>query len=150
LISSYTPLDADHPPSEVIFLLILLLLCFHLVDIITIVLICSFLRQIPIVSGYLHDSPNDTSEGRGSSVPVDFHTVEHTCPESEHDDPIDSEAVHTDLPSSADDACDTEGSVRDDDADRDAFVNAAVEETRASPVKRSTGGFADEDDLFDM
>jgi hypothetical protein len=40
--------------------------------------------------------------------------------------------------------------VRDDDADRDAFVNAAVEETRASPVKRSTGGFADEDDLFDM
>jgi hypothetical protein len=27
LISSYSPLDADHPPSEVIFLLILLLLC---------------------------------------------------------------------------------------------------------------------------
>ncbi|KAK1602838.1 hypothetical protein QYE76_017011 [Lolium multiflorum] len=104
LISSYTPLDADHPPSE----------------------------------------------GRGSSVPVDFHTVESTGPESEHDDPIDSEAVHTDLPSSADDACDTEGSVRDDDTDRDAFVNAAVEETRASPVKRSTGGFADEDDLFDI
>ncbi|KAK1697295.1 hypothetical protein QYE76_013992 [Lolium multiflorum] len=48
------------------------------------------------------------------------------------------------------DTCDTEGSVRDDDADRDAFVNAAVEETRASPVKRSTGGFADEDDLLDI
>ncbi|KAK1628534.1 hypothetical protein QYE76_002849 [Lolium multiflorum] len=121
LISSYSPLDADHPPSE-----------------------------IPIVSGNLHDLPNDTSEGRGSSVPVDFHTAEYTGPESEHDDPIDSEAVHTDLPSSANDACDTEGSVRDDDADCDAFVNAAVEETRASPVKRSTGGFADEDDLFDI
>jgi hypothetical protein len=40
--------------------------------------------------------------------------------------------------------------VRDDDADRDAFIDAAVEETRASPMKRSTGGFADEDDLFDM
>jgi hypothetical protein len=40
--------------------------------------------------------------------------------------------------------------VRDDDADRDAFVNAAVEATRASPVKRSAGGFANEDDLFDM
>jgi hypothetical protein len=40
--------------------------------------------------------------------------------------------------------------VRDDDADRDAFVNAAVEETKAAPVKRSTGGFADEDDFFDM
>ncbi|KAK1608508.1 hypothetical protein QYE76_032181 [Lolium multiflorum] len=50
----------------------------------------------------------------------------------------------------ANDACDTEGSVRDDDADHDAFVDAAAEETRASPVKRSTGGFADEDDLFDM
>ncbi|KAK1608990.1 hypothetical protein QYE76_032663 [Lolium multiflorum] len=107
-------------------------------------------QGIPIVSGNLHDSANDTSEGRGSSVPVDFHTVEHTGPEGEHDDPIDFETIHTDLPPSADDACDTEGSVRDDDADRDAFVNAAVEETRASPVKRSTGGFADEDDLFDI
>ncbi|KAK1684130.1 hypothetical protein QYE76_044978 [Lolium multiflorum] len=121
LISSYTPLDADHPPSEV-----------------------------PIVSGNLHDSPNDTSEGRGSSVPVDFHTAEDIDPEGEHDDPIDSEAAHADPPSSADDACDTEGSVRDDDADRDAFIDAAVEETRASPMKRSTGGFADEDDLFDI
>ncbi|KAK1632398.1 hypothetical protein QYE76_006713 [Lolium multiflorum] len=61
LISSYTPLDADHPLSE-----------------------------IPIVSGDLRDSPNDTSEGK------------------------------------------------------------AMEETRASPTKRSTGGFADEDDLFDI
>jgi hypothetical protein len=150
LISSYTPLDADHPLSEVIFLLILLLRCFLSVDIISDVLICSFLRQIPIVSGDLRDSPNDTSEGRGSSIPVDFHTVGPTSPESEHNDPINSEAAHTDLPSSANDACATEGLVRDDDADRDGFVNAAVEETRASPVKRSTGGFADEDDLFDM
>ncbi|KAK1618972.1 hypothetical protein QYE76_024489 [Lolium multiflorum] len=98
----------------------------------------------------MHDSPNDTSEGRGSSVPVDFHTVEHTGPESKHDDPIDSGTAHTDLPPPADDACDTEGSVRDDDADRDAFVNAAAEEAKASPVKRSTGGFAEEDDIFDM
>ncbi|KAK1646814.1 hypothetical protein QYE76_064619 [Lolium multiflorum] len=120
LISTYTPLDAEHPPPEV-----------------------------PIVSGNLHDSPNDTSEGRGSSVPVDFHTVEHTGPESD-DDPIDSETVHTDLPPPADDACNTEGSMRDDDADHDAFVNAAVEETKASPTKRSIGGFADEDDLLDL
>ncbi|KAK1613246.1 hypothetical protein QYE76_036919 [Lolium multiflorum] len=121
LISSYTPLDADHPLSEV-----------------------------PIVSGNLQDSPNDTSEGRGSSVPVDFHTAEHIDPEDEHDDPIDSEAAHANPPSSADDACNTEGSVRDDDADRDAFIDAAVEEARASPAKRSIGGFADEDDLFDI
>jgi hypothetical protein len=117
---------------------------------ISFILTCSSFRQAPIASGNLHDSPNDTSEGRGSSVPVDFPTVEHAGPESERDDPIDSETVHTDLPPSADDACDTEGSVRNDDADRDAFVNAAVEATRASPAKRSTGGFADEDDIFDM
>lgn len=109
-----------------------------------------FLRQVAIAFGNSHDSPNDISEGRGSSVPIDFQTVDHTSPESDYDDPIDSETVHTNLPPSADGACDTEGSVRDDDADGDAFVNAAVEETRAPPVKRSIGGFADEDDLLDM
>ncbi|KAK1609670.1 hypothetical protein QYE76_033343 [Lolium multiflorum] len=114
LISSYTPLDADHP-----------------------------LTEIPIVPENLHDLPNDTSEGRGSSTPVDFHTAEH-------DDPIDSEAVFADPPSPVNDTCDTAGSVRDDNADHDAFINAAVEEVRAPPVKRSTGGFADEDDLFNL
>jgi hypothetical protein len=98
----------------------------------------------------MHDSPDDTSEGRGSSIPVDFHTVEHTGPEDEYNGPIDFEVAHTDLPSLADDADDADGSVRNDDADRDTFVDAAAEEARASPVKRSTGGFADEDDLFDM
>ena len=38
----------------------------------------------------------------------------------------------------------------DDDADHDASVNAAAEETRAPPAKRSIGGFANEDDLLDM
>jgi hypothetical protein len=117
---------------------------------ISIVLIHSILQQVPIVSGNLQDSPNDNSEGRGSSVPVDFRTAEHVDPEDECDNPIDSEAAHANLPSSADDACNTEGSVRDDDADHDAFIDAAVEEARSSPAKRSTGGFADEDDLFDM
>ncbi|KAK1632046.1 hypothetical protein QYE76_006361 [Lolium multiflorum] len=114
LISSYTPLDADHP-----------------------------LTEIPIVSENLHDLPNDTSEGRGPSTPVDFHTAEH-------DDPIESEAVFADPPPPANDTCDTAGSVRDDDVDYDAFINAAVEEVRAPPVNRSTGGFVDEDDLFDL
>lgn len=98
----------------------------------------------------MHDLPNDTSEGRGSSAPVDFRTAEHMSSENEHDDPIDSEAISTDPPPPANDTCDTAGSVRDDDADHGAFVNAAVEEARASPAKRSTGGFADEDDLFDL
>ncbi|KAK1665922.1 hypothetical protein QYE76_054081 [Lolium multiflorum] len=105
---------------------------------------------IPIVSGNMHDSPDDTSEGRGSSIPVDFHTVEHTGLEDEYNGPIDFEVAHTDLPSSADDAGVADGSMRNDDADHDTFVDAAAEEARASPVKRSTGGFADEDDLFDI
>ncbi|KAK1669221.1 hypothetical protein QYE76_057380 [Lolium multiflorum] len=95
----------------------------------------------------LHNLPNDASERRGSSEPVDSHTVEHTSPPSEHDDPIDSETAHANLPPSAGDL---EGSVRNDDADHNAFVNAAAEETRASPMKRSIGGFADEDDLLDF
>ncbi|KAK1669587.1 hypothetical protein QYE76_057746 [Lolium multiflorum] len=119
LTCAYSPLDANHPPLEV-----------------------------PIVPGNLHDSPNDTSEGRGSSVPVDFHPVEHASSESD-DDPIESETAHTNLLPPADDACNTEGSTRDDDADHDTFVDAAVEEARASPAKRSIGGFADEDDLLD-
>ena len=98
----------------------------------------------------MHDSLGDTSEGRGSSIPVDFHTVEHTGPEDKYNGLIDSKVSHTDLPSSADDAGVADGSMRNDDADHDTFVDAAAEEARASPVKRSTGGFADEDDLFDM
>jgi hypothetical protein len=98
----------------------------------------------------LCDLPDDTSEGRDSSAPIEFHTVENTSPKDEHDDPMDSEAVFTNPPPPANDTCDTAGSVRDDDADHDAFVNAAVEEARASPVKRSTGFFADEDDLFEL
>nr|XP_051230677.1 uncharacterized protein LOC127348824 [Lolium perenne] len=98
----------------------------------------------------MHDSPDDTSEGRGSSIPVDFHTVEHTGLEDEYNGPIDFEVAHTDLPSSANDAGVADGSMRNDDADHDTFVDAAAEEARASPVKRSTGGFADEDDLFDI
>ncbi|KAK1613405.1 hypothetical protein QYE76_037078 [Lolium multiflorum] len=41
------------------------------------------------------------------------------------------------------------GSVRNIDADHDTFVNAAADGAKASPAKRSTGGF-DEDDLFDI
>ncbi|KAK1664413.1 hypothetical protein QYE76_052572 [Lolium multiflorum] len=109
-----------------------------------------FRQETPVASGDLHNSPNDVSEGRGSSEPVDFHIIEHTSPKSGHDDPIDSETVHTSLPPSADDTCNTEGSVRDDDADHDAFVNAAAEENGAPLKKRSIGGFADEDDLLDI
>ncbi|KAK1610939.1 hypothetical protein QYE76_034612 [Lolium multiflorum] len=97
-------------------------------------------RSLGLISS---DEENVILPGRGSSTPVDFHTAEH-------DDPIDSEVVFVDPPPPTNDTCDTAGSVRDDDADHDAFINAAVEEVRAPPAKRSTGGFGDEDDLFDL
>jgi hypothetical protein len=40
--------------------------------------------------------------------------------------------------------------MHDDDTDHAAFVDAAMEEAKASLVKRPSGGFADEDDLFDL
>ena len=98
----------------------------------------------------MRDLPDDTSEGRDSSAPVGFHTDENTSPKDERDDPMNSEAVSTNPPPPANNTSDTAGSVRDDDADHAAFVEAAVEEARASPVKRPSGGFADEDDLFDL
>ncbi|KAK1613463.1 hypothetical protein QYE76_037136 [Lolium multiflorum] len=104
-------------------------------------------RSLGLISS---DEGNVIFPGRGSSEPVDFRTVEHTSPFNEPDDPINSETAHANFPPSAGDTCDTEGSVRNDDADHNAFVDAAVEETRASPMKRSIGGFADEDDLLDF
>ncbi|KAK1649428.1 hypothetical protein QYE76_067233 [Lolium multiflorum] len=77
--------------------------------------------EILVPSENTHDSPDDTSEGKGSSIPIDFHTMDQT-----------------------------DGSVRNVDADRDTFVDAAADGAKASPAKRSTGGFADEDDLFDI
>ncbi|KAK1678771.1 hypothetical protein QYE76_039619 [Lolium multiflorum] len=121
LISSYAPLDVDHPPSG-----------------------------IPMASENTHDSLDDTSEGRGSSIPVDFHTTEQAGLEDEYNGSMDLEVAHTDLPPTADNICVANGSVRNDDTDHDTFVDAAVEGVRASPAKRSTGGFADEDDLFDI
>jgi hypothetical protein len=96
------------------------------------------------------DLSDDTSEGRDYSIPVDFHTTEQTGLKDECNGPMDLEVAHTDLPSSADNTCVANGSVRNDDTDRDTFVDAAAEGARASPAKRSIGGFADEDDLFDM
>ena len=109
-----------------------------------------FLRQTLIASGDLRDLPDDTSEGRDFSAPDNFHTVENTSPKDEHDDPMDSEAAFTNPPSPVNDTCNTVGSVLDDEADHDAIVNAAVEEARATPAKRSTVGFADEDGLFEL
>ncbi|KAK1683813.1 hypothetical protein QYE76_044661 [Lolium multiflorum] len=91
----------------------------------------------------------DRHQAKRLFKPVDFRTVEHTSPFNEPDDPINSETAHANFPHQPVIPA-TEGSVRNDDADHNAFVDAAVEETRASPMKRSIGGFADEDDLLDF
>ena len=113
-------------------------------------LLLVLLRQIPIAPEDLRNLPNDTSEGRDSSAPVGFHTEENASPKDERDDPMNSEADFINPPSPANNISDTAGSMRDDDADHAAFVDAPVEEAKASPVKRSSSGFADEDDLFDL
>ncbi|KAK1669420.1 hypothetical protein QYE76_057579 [Lolium multiflorum] len=63
---------------------------------------------------------------------------------------MNPEAFSIDPKSLADDTSDTAESIHDDDADRAAFVDAAVEKADVLPAKRSSGGFADEDELFDL
>ncbi|KAK1682992.1 hypothetical protein QYE76_043840 [Lolium multiflorum] len=121
LISSYAPFDVDHPPAGIL-----------------------------MPSENTHDSPDDTSEGKGSSIPVDFHTMDQTGLEDEYNGLMNLEVAHADLPTLANNTCTADGSVRNIDADRDTFVDAAADGAKASPAKRSTGGFADEDDLFDI
>nr|XP_051207017.1 uncharacterized protein LOC127322099 [Lolium perenne] len=113
-------------------------------------LISSDEGNIPMAPESLRDLPDDTSEGRDSSAHVGFHTDENASPTDERDDPMNCEANFSNPPPQANDISDTAGSMRDDDADHAAFVDAAAEDARASPVKRPSGGFADEDDLFDL
>ncbi|KAK1647594.1 hypothetical protein QYE76_065399 [Lolium multiflorum] len=106
--------------------------------------------EIPIAPERLQDLSNDASEKRDSSVPVESHTEGNIHPEDEYDDPMNPEASSIDPQSLADDISDIAGSIHDDDADADAFVDAAVEKADALPSKRSSRGFVDEDDLFDL
>jgi hypothetical protein len=92
----------------------------------------------------------DNLEARSSSIPVEFHTEENANPEDEDNDPMNPEAFSIDPRSFADDMSDTAESNHDDDADRAAFVDAAAEKANVLPSKRSSGGFSDEDDLFDL
>jgi hypothetical protein len=98
----------------------------------------------------LQDLSNDALEEKDSSVHVESHTEGNIKLEDEHDDPMNPEASSIDPQSLADDISDTAGLTHDDDADRTAFVDAAAEKADVPPSKRSSGGFADEDDLFDM
>ncbi|KAK1643005.1 hypothetical protein QYE76_060810 [Lolium multiflorum] len=93
---------------------------------------------------------DDNLEGRNSSIPAESHTEENAGHEDEDNDPANPEALSTDPKSFADDISDTTESNHDDDADRAAFVDAAAEKANVQPPKRSSGGFADEDDFFDL
>jgi hypothetical protein len=63
---------------------------------------------------------------------------------------MNPEASFIDPQSPTDDIGDTAGSTHDDDADRAAFVDVAAEKADELPSKKSSGDFADEDDLFDL
>ena len=93
---------------------------------------------------------DDNLDERNSSIPVESRTEENIDPEDEDNDPMNPEAFSIDPKSLADDTSDTAESIHDDDADCAAFVNAAAEKVNVLPSKRSSGGFADEDDLFDL
>jgi hypothetical protein len=63
---------------------------------------------------------------------------------------MNPEAFSIDPRSLTDDTSDTVESNHGDDADRAAFVDAAAKKANVHPPKRSSSGFADEDDLFDL
>ena len=93
---------------------------------------------------------DDNLEERSFSIPIESRTEENVDPEDEDNDPMNPEAFSIDPRSFADDTSDTAESNHDDDADHVAFVDAAAEKANVQPSKRSSGGFADEDDLFDL
>jgi hypothetical protein len=70
--------------------------------------------------------------------------------EAEDNDPANPEALSTDHRSFADDISATAESNHDNDADHVVFVDAAPEKASAQTSKRPSGGFIDEDDLFDL
>jgi hypothetical protein len=60
------------------------------------------------------------------------------------------EAISTDHRYLADDISDMAESNHDNDVDHAAFVDATPEKANPQTSKRPSGGFTDEDDLFDL
>ncbi|KAK1654018.1 hypothetical protein QYE76_071823 [Lolium multiflorum] len=121
LLSPQPPFDANHP-----------------------------LNEVQLAPEHFQHMSGDNLEERSSPIPVESRTEEKVDPEDEDDDPANPEAFSIDPRSFADDTSDTAESNHDDDADRAAFVDAAAEKANVQPSKRSSGGFADEDDLYDV
>ncbi|KAK1646509.1 hypothetical protein QYE76_064314 [Lolium multiflorum] len=103
--------------------------------------------QITLAPENFQDMSDDNLEERSSSIPVESHTEENVDPDDEENDPANPEAFSLDPRSFAGDTSDTAEPNHNDHADRAAFVDAAAEKANVQPSKRSSGGFADEDDL---
>jgi hypothetical protein len=97
----------------------------------------------PIVS-------DENLEEGDSSVPMESCAEENEAFEDEDNDPANPEVLFTYHRSFADDISDTMESNHDNDDDHAAFVDAAPEKANTQTSKRPSGGFADEDDLFDL
>ncbi|KAK1683864.1 hypothetical protein QYE76_044712 [Lolium multiflorum] len=106
--------------------------------------------QIALTPEHFQDMSDDNLEEGSSSIPVESHTEENVDPDDEDNDHANPEAFSIDPRSFDDDTSDTAESNHDDDADRVAFVDAAAEKANVQPSERSPGGFADEDDLYDL
>ncbi|KAK1684688.1 hypothetical protein QYE76_045536 [Lolium multiflorum] len=102
--------------------------------------------EIQIAPECSQELSDNVPEERNPSDPVES----YMGPEDEENDPMNPEALSIDPKSLADDTSDTTESNHDDDADRVVFVDAAAEKADVLPAKRSSGGFADEDDLLDF
>ncbi|KAK1677041.1 hypothetical protein QYE76_037889 [Lolium multiflorum] len=121
LLSLQMPYDSDHQPAEVL----------------------STTECFPNVSD------ENLEEGDSTSL-IESYAEENEMFEDEDNDPANPEALTTDHRSFADELSDTAESNHDNHADHAPFVDAASEKTTAQPPKRSSGGFADEDDLLEF
>jgi hypothetical protein len=93
---------------------------------------------------------DDNLEEGDSTAPVESCAEGNDMFEDEDNDPANPKALTTDHRSFADELSDTAESTHDNDAHHASFVDAALEKATAQPPKRSSGGFTDEDDLFEL
>ncbi|KAK1650760.1 hypothetical protein QYE76_068565 [Lolium multiflorum] len=107
-------------------------------------------KPILLAPEHFQDTSDDNLEERSSSIPVESRTEENVDPDDENNDHVNPEAFSIDPRSFANDTSDTAESNHDDDADHADFVDAATEKANVQPSKRSSGGFADEDNLYDL
>jgi hypothetical protein len=93
---------------------------------------------------------NDNLQEGDSTIPLGSCAEVNEMFEDEDNDPANPEALTTDHRSFADELSDTTESNHDNDAHHAFLVDATSEKATAQLPKRSSGGFADEDDLLDL